>query len=191
VTPSSVGTYTYRLSCNNAGGGASGQVTVTVTPQRCFADPNRNNCRLQVTPSGSSDGQCIPNYTGNCEFSCYDGTWTQQSNDCRPNPPQITVFSDKVTPPLQATPSRRLLLDLGDPLRVVWDTGGFLPNQCRLEGVGVSTNPIPAGQVTGTRSTTAQSASAYAIQCSNPAFPARSDDRMQVQIEIRPQGFES
>jgi len=42
----------------------------------------QNNCVLEETISGNSDGVCAQNYAGTCDYDCYDGTWTEDFNHC-------------------------------------------------------------------------------------------------------------
>jgi len=41
-----------------------------------------NNCAVDITPQGGVSGTCAIGYNGDCEYSCSNGTWTEESNSC-------------------------------------------------------------------------------------------------------------
>lgn len=51
-------------------------------PFGCSADPEYDFCVLDATANTATDGQCLPGYTGICDYVCNAGVWSSLGNTC-------------------------------------------------------------------------------------------------------------
>ena len=80
------GTCSYR--CN--AGSWSMETSNCSLPASCTAQSMSDNCILSETPSGGTSGTCYTGYTGDCSYSCNDGTWSKVSGNCEaPTAPEV------------------------------------------------------------------------------------------------------
>lgn len=88
--------------CEYAAGGANWQwncdstacsapATAPVSPPITCPATTISNCGLPLTVSGGSAGSCSIGYTGTCNYTCDNGTWSQNSNSCTPTVVTPTV----------------------------------------------------------------------------------------------------
>ncbi len=183
-TPSTAGTYYVQACADNTTAWASAVAesnednncspswtTVTVAPATCTAT-TINNCSLSQTTSPGSSGSCISGYSGSCNYSCFNGTWSQTSNSCVVIPPAPTAN-------LWADPDP---IDSGQFTKLKWSSinttsctsadtsvGGF------TTGGATSTNP-PGGFETKILNTD----TSYAITCTGPGGPVNANTTVTV-----------
>lgn len=105
-----VGTHRYRFNVDtdgtgvvesNEGNNRSSWVTFTVTLATSCPAATIDNCVLQATPSGNSNGggtSCVDPTTNGCSYRCMDGTWNLGINSCN-GLPDYVVRNHRVTTP--------------------------------------------------------------------------------------------
>ena len=70
----------WRWRCDGQNGG-SNSGTCAKNKASCSAT-TISNCSLGATASGGSTGSCASGYTGSCNYTCNNGTWSSNSNSC-------------------------------------------------------------------------------------------------------------
>jgi hypothetical protein len=135
----------------------------------------RDHCELNFTESGGQSGSCSLGFSGSCRYSCSNGAWEAVENSCEPIPPEIWA-NDR---------ERRILVNYEAPVTIRWNFGGYAPNQCAFTGAGLTN---PGSNPAQSQTFPALSRSTYTIRCEMPGLPADTDS---VEVEVRPQGFES
>ena len=57
------------------------------TCNRTCASETKSGCKLSDTTHGSTSGSCFSGYSGSCDYSCDDGSWSRNYNNCRSGGP--------------------------------------------------------------------------------------------------------
>ncbi len=140
---------TFYFQCTGPGGTspmASVTVTIGASASSC-PTTTIYGCSLSNVSSGGSSGSCASGYTGSCNYSCSNGTWSQNSNSC--------TASTLVTAALTASPTSIIA---GQSSTLTWSsTNAYL---CTAAG-GFSTSNATAGSVSVSPSIT----STYSVTC--------------------------